>query len=139
MKGIHHVSITSGHFAETARLYQEGLGFTIKHAWGRDRKVYMMETGDGSCVELTEGEPGPCTGGGPFENGQWMHLALRTDDIRRDYQRALDAGFHGKLPPTYADILEAEPEPVYMWFAYLTGHDGEEIELIQELEGPVRE
>ena len=135
--GVHHIGITTGHFAETARLYQEGLGFTIKHIWGRDKKVYMMETGDGACVELFEGEPGLDEGGGSHGNGQWMHLALRSNDIQADYQRALDAGFKEKLPPTYADILEAEPEPVYMWFAYLIGYDGEEVELIQELEGPV--
>ena len=137
MRGIHHINITTGCFARAVRMYQEGLGFTVKHTWGRDRKVCMLETGDGACVELTEGEPGPCAA--PSGNGQWRHLALRTDDIRRDHQRALDAGFQEKLPPTCADILEAEPEPVYLWFAYLIGPDGEEIELIQELDGPAQE
>lgn len=136
LSGVHHIGITTGHFAETVRLYQEGLGFTVKHIWGRDKKVYMMETGGGTCVEVFEGDPGPDEGGEPHGNGEWMHLALRTDDIQADYQRALDAGFKGKLPPTFADILEAEPKPVYLWFAYLIGRDGEEVELIQEVEGP---
>ena len=134
--GVHHISITAGHFEESVRLYQEGLSFAIKHTWGRDKKVCMLEAGDSVCIELTEGNPGPGAGGGPCGNGQWMHLALRTDDIERDYRRAVEAGFLGKSPPAYADIMEAEPEPVYLWFAYLTGPDGEEIELIQELEGP---
>lgn len=135
MRGMHHVSITTGCFDRAVRMYREGLGFTVKHTWGRDQKVCMLDAGDGVCVELTEGRPGTHAGGGPFGNGQWMHLALRTEDIRRDYQRALDAGFQGTLPPTYADILEAEPKPVSLWFAYLTGCDGEQIELIQELDG----
>lgn len=136
LSGVHHIGITTGHFADTVRLYQEGLGFTVKHIWGRGKKVYMMEAGNGTCVEVFEGDPEADASGKPDGNGRWMHLALRTDDIQADYRRALDAGFQSKLPPTYADILEAEPEPVYLWFAYLVGYDGEEVELIQELEGP---
>lgn len=136
-KGVHHIGITTGHFAQTVRLYQEGLGFTVKHIWGRGKKVYMMETGDGTCVEVFEGDDAPDASHAAHPNGEWMHLALRTDDIQQSYRRALAAGAKPKLPPTYADILEAEPEPVYMWFAYITGFDGEEIEFIQELEGPV--
>ncbi|MDD4849379.1 MAG: VOC family protein [Gemmiger sp.] len=138
IQGVHHIGITTGHFADTVRLYEEGLGFTIKHTWGRDKKVYMMETGDGTCVEVFEGEEAPAASHAQHANGEWMHLALRSADIHADYARALAAGAKPKLPPTYADILEATPQPVYMWFAYLIGYDGEEIELIQELEGPAQ-
>lgn len=133
-KGIHHIGITSGHFAETVRLYQEGLGFTVKHIWGHEKKVYMMETGDGTCVEVFEGESAPAGDHSAHGNGEWMHLALRTENIEASYAQALKAGAKAKLPPTYADILEAQPEPVYMYFAYVTGFDGEEIEFIQELD-----
>lgn len=136
-QGIHHIGITTAHIEDTLRLYQQGLGFTVKHIWGRGAKVYMMETGDGSCVEVFEAETqAPETDHARHQNGEWMHLALRTSDIQASYQRALAAGAKPKLPPTYADILEATPQPVYMWFAYITGFDGEEIEFIQMLDGP---
>ena len=135
-QGVHHIGITTAHLDETLGLYTRGLGFAVKHIWGRDKKVYMLETGDGTCVELFDGEPEPAAPAKP-RNGNWMHLALRTDDVQKSYQAALDAGAKPKLAPTYADILEARPEPVYMYFAYVTGFDGEEIEFIQELDGPV--
>lgn len=134
--GIHHVGITAGRFDETTRLYQEGLGFTVKHIWGRDKRVYMMEICDGSYVEVFEGDPSADGSHGPQKNGEWMHLALHTDDIHASYHRALEAGAAPLHPPTYADILEAKPEPVYMLFAYVTGFEGEQIEFIQELDGP---
>lgn len=137
--GVHHIGITTAHFEQTVRLYQEGLGFTVKHIWGYDKKVYMMETGDGTCVEVFEGEPAPETSHAAHANGEWMHLALRTDNIGASYAAALAAGAKPKLKPTYANILEAKPAPVYMYFAYVTGFDGEEIEFIQELDGPVEE
>lgn len=134
--GIHHVGITSGHFEQTVRLYQEGLGFTVKHIWGRDKKVYMMEIGNGSYVEVFEGDPGQDTPQGSIPNGRWMHLALRTDDVEASYRRALEAGASPLQPPTFADIQEAKPQRVYMLFAYVTGFDGEQIEFIQKLDGP---
>lgn len=136
VQGVHHIGITSGHFEETVRLYQEGFGFTILHRWGKGKRVYMMQTGDGTCIEVFEGDPAPEEDHSVHGNGEWMHVALRTNDIRGDYAKAVQAGAKEKLPPTYADILEATPAPVYMYFAYLIGCDGEEIELIQELDGP---
>lgn len=135
-KGVHHIGITTGHFDETVKLYEQGLGFRVKHIWGRDKRVYMMETGDGTCVEVFEGDPAPDEDHSAHKNGEWMHLALHTDDIRTSYRRALEAGAKPYLEPTYADIIEAKPERVHMLFAYVTGFDGEQIEFIQELDGP---
>lgn len=136
VNGIHHVGITSGHFAQTVNLYQQGLGFRVRHIWGHEKKVYMLEAGDGSYVEVFEGDPTPDADHSTQVNGEWMHLALRTEDIEASYQRALKAGAKPVLPPTYADIVEAVPAPVYMMFAYVAGFDGEQIEFIQELDGP---
>ncbi|MCR8660395.1 VOC family protein [Paenibacillus endoradicis] len=126
---VHHIGMTSYNFDQTIKFYQEGLGFTIKHMWGRDKQVYMMDMGDGACIEVFEGgqEETP-----PM--GRWLHVAIRTNDIQASYQRAIAAGAKPKLEPTYADILEAKPKPVYMYFAYVIGFDGEEIEFIQELD-----
>jgi glyoxylase I family protein len=125
--------MASNHFDETVRLYREGLGFNILHTWGRDRRVYMMDMGDGSCVEVFE-EPDSTLP----SLGRWMHLALNTPDIQESYRRAVAAGAKPKSPPAFADILEATPAPVYMWFAYVTGYDGEEIEFIQEVDKPAQ-
>ena len=134
--GMHHIGITTGHLSKTLELYQRGLGFQIRHIWGREKKVYMMEAPDHTFVEIFEGEPTPSVSHEPYANGEWMHLALRTDDIQKSYEQALSAGAKPLLKPSYADIVEAVPAPVYMYFAYVSGFDGEQIEFIQELDGP---
>ena len=40
------------------RLYRQGLGFEVKHIWGHEQKVYMLDAGGGACVELFEGYTG---------------------------------------------------------------------------------
>ena len=127
--GIHHVALSSNHFDETLRLYQEGLGLKLVRAWGREKRTAMLDAGDGSCIELCEEKDKNLPG-----LGRWMHLALNTGDIKASYQRALEAGAQPKMEPAFAEIREASPAPVYLWFAFLTGFDGEEIEFIQEEE-----
>ena len=126
--GVHHIGMSSTHFDDTVRLYQDGLGFTVKHTWGKGQRVYMMDVGDGSCIEVFEEKEKELP-----QVGRWMHVAINTDDIRKSYDRAVKAGAKPKLPPTFADIVEATPAQVNMWFAYVTGFDGEEIEFIQEV------
>lgn len=131
-KGIHHVGMIAHHFDDTIRFYQEGLGFTVKHTWGKGERVYMMDAGQGSCIEVFDGGTQEQT----VQGGSWLHVALHTEDIRASYERAVAAGGKPKLEPTFADIMEAAPKPVYMWFAYVVGFEGEEIEFIQEVEEP---
>ena len=126
--GVHHIGMSSTHFDETVRLYQEGLGFAIKHTWGKDQRVYMLDMGDGSCIEVFEEKDKDLP-----TMGRWMHVAINTDDIQKSYEQAVRAGAKPKLPPTFADIVEATPQQVNMWFAYVVGFDGEEIEFIQEV------
>jgi glyoxylase I family protein len=125
--GVHHIGMSSTHFDDTVRLYQQGLGFTIKHTWGKGQRIYMMDMGDGSCIEVFEEKEKELPA-----LGRWMHVAINTNDIHKSYERAVNAGAKPKLPPTFADIVEATPQQVNMWFAYVTGFDGEEIEFIQE-------
>lgn len=131
-RGIHHVGMISHHFDDTIRFYRDGLGFTVKHTWGKGERVYMMDTGGGSCIEVFDGGSDEET----MPGGSWLHVALYTDNIHESYRRAIAAGGKPKLEPAFADILEATPKPVYMWFAYVIGYDGEEIEFIQEIEEP---
>jgi glyoxylase I family protein len=129
--GIHHIALLSNHFDEALKLYQEGLGLQIVHTWGKEKRVVMLDTGCGSCIELFEEKDKSLPA-----VGRWMHLALNTGDINASFRRAVEAGAKPKMEPAFAEILEATPAPVYMWFAFLTGFDGEEIEFIQETPGP---
>jgi len=129
-RGIHHVGMRSAHFDETVKLYMEAFGFQKVYEWtdGPER-CYMLETGDGSCFEIFSGgeETLPSL-------GRFNHIALRVDNCQETYERALAAGAKSKVPPTFSDIAHAKPQPLKMYFAYVIGFDGEEIEFIQIVE-----
>lgn len=125
--GLHHIALACNHLEDTIRLYTEGLGMKLHRTWGREKTITFLDMGDGSCVELFESTQ-------PVENGgNWLHLALETDDIRASYDRAVAAGARPHLEPGFADIVEAKPRPVQMWYAYVIGLEGEQIEFIQEV------
>jgi glyoxylase I family protein len=75
--GVHHIGMSSSHFDDTVRLYQEGLGFTVKHTWGKGQRIYMMDMGDGSCIEVFEEKDKDLPA-----VGRWMHVAINTHDMK---------------------------------------------------------
>ena len=108
-QGIHHVAITTAHLQDTLRLYRQGLGFEVKHIWGHEQKVYMLDAGGGPAVELFEGYTGELNApGAPRQNGEWMHLPCARATLppagKGRWTRA-----RSLLPPTYANIMEAQP------------------------------
>lgn len=128
-KGLHHIGFAAQHFEETLHLYTQGFGMTIKHTWGHGEPIHMLDMGNGACIELFHQTPSAC------QTPCWQHITLKTADIRTAFQRAVRAGARVEREPTFAEIPEAQPQPVKMWFANLRGYEGEEIELIQEVEG----
>ena len=128
--GVTHIGIRSHNFEKTVKLYQEGFGFKVVKSWewGENGKAYIMDTGDGVCIEIgNDGDESTP----PI--GKFSHIALRTDDIKASYERALKAGARPKVPPTFSDIAQAKPEPWKLWFAYVIGFDNEEFEFIQDV------
>ena len=122
--GFHHVALAARDFDTSLEFYQDGLGFPTAHAWGKpgDRAV-MLDVGDGF-LEIFE-RPGHPVADGPF-----IHLALRVPDCRAAHAAALEAGAVEKTAPKDVDIPS---RPVYsVTISFVTGPDGEEIELFQE-------
>ncbi len=125
---LHHGALNSYYFEDTIRLYQEGLGLTIGHIWGRGNRVYMMDLGDGAYIEVMEGGPETVK-----DQGRWPHIGLKTDDIWASYNRAIAAGAKPKAEPMFCDVIEGKPEPVQFWAAAVIGFEGEDITFIQEV------
>lgn len=127
-QGVHHIGMRSCNYEKTVRFYKEGLGFktVLEWEWGDSGKACILDMGNGTCIEIgNDGEPElPPV-------GKFTHLALRTENIEKAYERALAAGGRSKVPPTYSDVIQARPEPWKLWFAYVIGFDNEEIEFIQ--------
>jgi hypothetical protein len=63
---------------------------------------------------------------------------LKADDIHADFAKAAIASpnpaGHTGGRPIFCDVIEAKPQPVQFWAAGITGFDGEDITLIQNLE-----
>ena len=73
--GLHHVAVEASDFGRSLRFYTEGLGFReVLRFPEEDQTVTMLDTGDGTYVELFSG------GGGERPKGSVLHFALRTAD-----------------------------------------------------------
>jgi glyoxylase I family protein len=122
--GLHHIAIEASDFERSLRFYTEGLGFRNVLTFPEESQtVAMLDTGDGTYVELFSG------GTGEKPNGSLLHFAVRTDDCDVATEQARAAGGSITQEPTDA-VLEGDP-PVPVRYSYCEGPDGEQIELLQ--------
>jgi glyoxylase I family protein len=122
--GLHHVAVEASDFDRSLRFYIQGLGFReVLRFPEENRTVAMLDTGDGTHVELFSG------GSGEKTKGSILHLALRTADCDKATERVRTAGGTITQEPTDM-VLEGEP-PVPVRYSFCEGPDGEQIELFQ--------
>lgn len=124
--GIHHVALRVANFDRAFRFYTEGLGLSPVHSWGDPgKRAVMLDTGDGSCVEIFEGRPAPVE-----PEGSYLHIALRTTDCDAAIEAARSAGATVTVEPKDVDIPS---DPTYkVRIAFFKAPDGEIVELFQE-------
>ena len=122
--GLHHIALEASDFERSLRFYCEGLGFrNVLTFPEEDQMVAMLDTGDGTYIELFSG------GSGEDPKGSILHFALRTEDCEAATERARAAG--GTITQEPADtVLEGDP-PVPVRYSFCEGPDGEQIELLQ--------
>lgn len=122
--GLHHLAVEASDFDGSLRFYTDGLGFReVLRFPEEDRTVAMLDTGDGTYVELFSG------GGGERPKGSLLHFALRTADCDAATERARAAGAVVTQEPKDM-VLEGDP-PVRVRYSFCEGPDGEQIELLQ--------
>jgi glyoxylase I family protein len=123
--GFHHVALKVRDFDASYAFYTQGLGFTAVHRWGGEgKRAVMLDTGDGSFLEIFEG--GDAVG---QPNGAVLHFALRTQDCDGVAERARSAGAQVTVEPKDVDIPADPVLPVRI--AFFEGPDREVIELFQ--------
>ena len=126
IKGIHHVAIRVTDFDRSFKFYTEVLGMKPVLCWGEgEKRAVMLNTGDGDCIEMF-------AGGERKAEGSWCHLALRTDDVDKDFAAAIEAGATVQSAPNSLTI-NGKPAPKDIRIAFIYGYDGEIIEFFQEL------
>lgn len=124
--GIHHVALRARDFDKTVKFYVLGLGFRQAMAWGQgDKRAAMLDSGDGSCLEVF-------AGGQDLEPvGGFLHIALNTTDCDAAIEAARAAGAKVTMEPKTLTIASDPPADVRI--AFCTGPDGEKIEFFQRL------
>jgi len=125
IQGVHHIAMSVSNFEQSIHFYQDVLGFTPVMQWGEgDGRAVMLDTGDGSCLELF------ANGTGRYEQeGAWKHLAFRVSDCDAVYEAALAAGAASQTAPKDVELQTQPVTPVRI--AFVTGLDGEVIEFFQ--------
>ncbi len=122
--GLHHIAIGASDFERSLRFYTEGLGFGNVLTFPEESQtVAMLDTGDGTYIELFSG------GSGEKPSGSLLHFAVRTDDCEASTEQARAAGVSITQESTDA-VLEGDP-PVPVRYSFCQGPDGEQIELLQ--------
>ena len=125
-RGFHHVAVRVKDFDKSVGFYTQAIGLVQRYAWGEgDKRAAMLDTGDGSCLEVFAG------GGEIKPEGSILHFALRTDDVDGALARAKAAGAEVTMEPKDLDI-PSTPAPLLVRIAFCKGFDGELIEFFHE-------
>ena len=123
--GFHHVAMRVKDFDASVLFYTDVLGFKKTIAWGDgDKRAIMLDTGDGSCLEVFAGGSSELKPEGAF-----IHIALCTDNCDAALDRVKAAGMEVTMEPTDILIQSSPPTPVRI--AFFKGPDGEVVEFFQ--------
>ena len=129
---FHHIALQTSNFEKSLKFYTEGLGFEVFRTFtaSTGKKVALIDIGEGSYFELFS--DGEVKEDKRDYAGRYFHLALKVDDAKAAYERALEYGGEemGKAPREM-ELPTNPPMPVVIGF--IKGPDGEELEFIQLL------
>ena len=125
IKGFHHVAIKCADFKKTISMYR-ALGMTEVIHWGEgEGESAMYDLGDGGIIEFfANGDENQ------VEGHQWLHFAVKVDDVDLAYKTALEVGFKPLSEPAVVPI-DGQPKKMTVNIAFVAGPDGEELEFFR--------
>ncbi len=125
--GTHHVAIQSRDWNASLALYRDVLGMDFVAEFGPDeRRIMLLDTGDGSHIELfqpTSESPSP---EGPSPNDPVTHIALATTDTRAAIEHVRSHGYEVTIEPKDVDL-----GGLNVTIAFFKGPSGEVVEFFQ--------
>lgn len=129
-KGIHHVCLRVPNLQETAAFYRNTFDASLAAEWGEEGKedhAFILDLGKGDYLEIF----GSST---PYELGKWQHVAIWTDHMEADYERALANGAKIISKPAVSHIPTRSGQIVHMKYGFLEAPGGEVVELIEDVD-----
>ena len=125
--GTHHIAVQTRDWAASLQLYQNVLGMKLVAEFGSpERKIILLDTGDGSHIELFEPQPDTPAVDAPAANDPVAHFALTTTDTRVSLEHVRQAGYEVTLEPKNLTLDKLD-----VTIAFFKGPNGEVIEFFQ--------
>jgi len=125
--GLHHVALQTRDLEASLRLYRDVLGMEVViEAGSPERKIVLLDMGDGSCIELFAPTADSPMDGKPAANDPITHIALTTTDARAAVERMRQAGYEITIEPKEGGLGDLKAT-----IAFFRGLNGEVIEFWQ--------
>lgn len=124
--GTHHIAVQTRDYEASITFYTEVMGMrqAVEFSAG-ERRIALLDIGDGSHLELFEPEPGTSPSGDATGNVVF-HFALTTTDIEPALERVRAAGMEITVELKTVDL-----GPLNVSLAFFKGPGGEVVELFQ--------
>ena len=124
--GFHHIALKAVDFEASLKFY-EALGMKFYTQWGEgDGRIAMLDLGDGGILELF-------AGGAEGANTNYIHFAMKVDDVDAAYATAIAAGAKPKSEPKVVPLNSA-PVKLTLTCGFVYGPSGEELEFFRIVE-----
>jgi len=125
--GTHHIAVQTRNWEASLRLYEDVLGMEIVARFGSpERKIFLLDTGDGSHIELFEPNPDTPAFDAPAANDPVIHFALATTDTRAALEHVRQAGYEITMEPKDLTLDQLD-----VTIAFFKGPNGEVIEFFE--------
>ncbi|MEE2658183.1 MAG: VOC family protein [Candidatus Latescibacterota bacterium] len=125
--GCHHLAVQARDWEESMKLYRDVLGMTVAAEFGTDRKIALLDMGDGSHMELFEPKEDTPSPGDESANDPLTHFAIATDDTEAAIEIVRAAGYEVTIEPKTLDL-----GALNVTIAFFCGPSGESIEFFQQ-------
>ena len=125
--GIHHVGLLVKDIQKSLDFYTQGLGGKVTFSFpmpnDSSKTIYLVDLGNNAVVELI-----PRGNGEEEVNAHWAHLAVRTDDAKAAFEKAIKAGAVCRSEPK-----ESKLGTITVINPFVYGPDREVVEFFQIL------
>lgn len=125
--GTHHIAVQTRDWDESLSFYQDVLGMErVAEFGGADRKIVLLDVGDGSHIELFQPTADSPAAGAESPNDPVTHFALATTDARAATEHVRQAVAKITVEP-----LDVQLGGISATIAFFTGPSGEVIEFFE--------